>query len=68
MIRIEYDIFCLERVLVVEVSEQEKEIALEIIDSAYCEWCELDSCDCCEEFILSKLESTGIKYQVIEAD
>ena len=68
MVRIEYDIFCLDRVLVVEVSEQEKEIALEIIDSAYYEWCESDPCDCCEEFILGKLEASKIGHQVIEAD
>ena len=68
MARINYYIFCLDRVLSVNVKEQDKEKATELIDLAYFEWCESDSCECCEEFILSKLESNGIKYRVIEAD
>lgn len=68
MARIDYDITCFDRVLSVEVSEQDKEKALEIIDLAYFAWCASESCECCEESILDDLENHGIKYKVIEAD
>ena len=61
MSRINYDIFCLDRVLSVEVQEQDKKRAAELIDVS-------ETCDCCEEFILKDLETHGIKYRLIEAD
>ena len=68
MSRINYDIFCLDRVLSVEVQEQDKKRAAELIDLSYFEWCVSETCDCCEEFILKDLETHGIKYRLIEAD
>lgn len=66
MARINYDIFCFDRVLSVEVSEQDKEKALQIIDKAYDDWHELDTCDCCEEYILNCLTSANIAFKELE--
>ena len=47
MARIDYDIFCFDRVLSVEVPEQDKERAEEIIDIAYFAWHVSETCYCC---------------------
>lgn len=65
MARIDYDITCFDRVLSVEVSEQDKEKALEIIDLAYFAWCTSESCECCEESILDELTRHGIEFEHI---
>lgn len=65
MVRIDYDITCFDRVLSVEVSEQDKEKTLEIIDLAYFAWCASESCECCEESILDELTRHGIEFEHI---
>lgn len=66
MARIDYDVFCFNRVLSVEVSEQNKEKAFQIIDKAYEDWQELESDECCEEYILGCLKSANIAFEELK--
>lgn len=65
MARIDYEISCFDRILSVEVSEQDKEKAYGIIDASYWHWCKSDICDCCEEYILSELQRHKVKLEHI---
>ena len=57
---INYYIYCLDRCLIVTVNEPDKTRAEIIIEEAYDEWQELDTADCCEEYICRSLEEQGI--------
>lgn len=66
MVKIYYFVHCFERYLIIEVEESKKEQAEHIIDSAYDDWCNSDTCECCEEYILSCLADAGIAFREIE--
>ncbi len=65
MARIDYEIGCFNRILSVEVAEQNKEKAYTIIDASYWHWCESDISDCCEEYILNELTRHNVKFNHI---
>lgn len=59
---IEYYIFCFDRYLLVTVRDADKTIAESILDNAYDNWQELDTGECCEEYMLNCLTQQGIHY------
>ena len=64
--RIEFDVRCLERDLIIEVEAAAEDEAKTIMLQAYDDWCEDDDGYCCEEYILIKLSEAGIEYREIE--
>lgn len=64
--KIDFYVYCFDRYLSIEVSEQNKESAEQIINKAYDEWMELVEDDsCCEEYILQQLSDARIEYKVL---
>lgn len=64
---IQFEISCLERMMIVVVEEEKYDSALKIIDEAYTRWCQVEEnpelqFECCEEYILSKLSENGVEY------
>lgn len=68
MERIEIDISCFDRSLILLVKENEKDAAIAVLNFAYDFWCEYPNLvgdKCCEEYMLEVLKSHEIEYEVI---
>lgn len=68
---ISYHIECFDRYLRICVDDENRERALEIIDTEYTNWCDVETnpdlqFECCEEYILRKLTEDGIAYAEME--
>ena len=57
---VEYEVFCFERTMIVEFEDDvDRDVALKLIDDAYCDWHNNDACETCEDFIVRCLEDNG---------
>lgn len=65
-VRIDYYINCFDRYLSIKVNGKDEIVARDILERAYCEWCEDDNGWCCEEFILLSLKEHNIEYAELE--
>ena len=67
--KIQFEVRCFDRYLDLEVDKNAKDKAERILDEAYLDWFDLESGECCEEYILEKLDENGIPYiDVSETD
>ena len=65
---IEFDVYCYDRFMYIEVNEEDKERAEKIMDSAYDTWIhEADKVGdaCVEEYIWECLEEARIEFKVL---
>lgn len=63
--RIDYEIACFDRYLSVLVDESVREKAESVINKYYHKWHLINTCECCEEYILKALTRARIKYEEI---